>query len=128
MISGNGILKVWSIAVGVILITLGIALTLTMGYKYYSVWGMEMEGKAKLAESSQSRQIAVEQARAERDASKLRAEAISIMGKAAKDFPEYRTQEFMGSFGEALREGKISQIMYVPTEGNIPIMEANRLK
>ena len=45
----------------------------------------------------------------------------------AKDFPEYRTQEFIGAFADALREGKITQIMYVPTEANIPITEATRL-
>jgi hypothetical protein len=36
--------------------------------------------------------------------------------QAAQDFPEYRTQEFIGAFAEALKEGKIAQIMYVPTE------------
>jgi regulator of protease activity HflC (stomatin/prohibitin superfamily) len=85
-----------------------------------------MSGKARLAEASQSRQIQVEQAKAELDASKLRAEAIKIMGKAAKEYPEYRQQEYMAAFGEALREGKMSQIIYIPTEANIPIMEANR--
>lgn len=95
--------------------------------RYYDVWGQEMSGKAKLAEASQSRQIQVEQAKAELEASKLRAEAIQIMGKAAKEFPEYRQQEYMAAFGEALREGKMSQIIYVPTEANIPIMEANRI-
>jgi regulator of protease activity HflC (stomatin/prohibitin superfamily) len=94
--------------------------------RYYDVWAQEMSGKARLAEASQSRQIQVEQAKAELDASKLRAEAIKIMGKAAKEYPEYRQQEYMAAFGEALREGKMSQIIYIPTEANIPIMEANR--
>lgn len=95
--------------------------------RYYDVWAQEMSGKARLAEASQSRQIQVEQAKAELDASKLRAEAIGIMGQAAKDYPEYRQQEYMAAFGEALREGRMSQIIYVPTEANIPIMEANRV-
>ena len=98
----------------------------TVGYRFYSVWSMEMQGKAKLAEATQSRQIQVEQARGELEASKMRAEAIKVMGQAAKDYPEYRQQEFMASFGEALREGKMSQIVYVPTEANIPIMEAGK--
>ena len=98
----------------------------TVGVRYYSVWSMEMQGKARLAEATQSRQIQVEQARGEVEAAKMRAEAISIVGKAAKDFPEYRTQEFLGAFAEALKEGNINQIMYVPTEANIPITEAGR--
>ncbi len=48
------------------------------------------------------------------------------MGEAAQKYPEYRQQEFIGAFGEALKSGTISQIIYVPTEANIPIMEAGR--
>ncbi|MDA4958584.1 hypothetical protein PGK18_18785, partial [Acinetobacter baumannii] len=55
-----------------------------------------------------------------------RAEAIQTIGKAAKDYPEYRNQEFIGAFGEALRDGKIQQIVYVPTEANIPVLEAGK--
>lgn len=83
-------------------------------------------GKAELAQADQNRQILVTQAKAEREAAEQRAEAIRIMGKAAQDFPEYRQQEFMASFGEALREGKMNQVIYVPTEANVPIMEAGR--
>jgi len=96
--------------------------------KHYSVWAMEMEGKAKLAEATQSRQIQIEQAKGEKMAAEYTAEAIAIVGKAAKAFPEYRTQTFIQSFGDALNNGNIQKIIYVPTEANIPIMEANRLK
>lgn len=84
-------------------------------------------GKAELAQADQNRQILVTQAKAEREAAEQRAEAIRIMGQAAKDYPEYRQQEFMASFGEALREGKMNQVIYVPTEANVPIMEAGRV-
>jgi len=68
----------------------------------------------------------IQQAQAELDAASLRAEAISIVGKAAKDYPEYRKQEFIGAFAEALQKGTIQQIIYVPTEANIPILEAGK--
>lgn len=103
-----------------------VILGLMFGLPVYSVWQQEMAGKARLAEATQSRQILIEQARAERDASALQAEAIKIMGEAAQKYPEYRKQEFIGAFGEALKAGKINQIIYVPTEANIPIMEASR--
>lgn len=114
----------------IILIT-GTVLTLILflsaiAFRHYNVWSMEMQGKAKLAEATQSRQIQIEQAKAELEASKMRAQAIQIMGEAAQKYPEYRQQEFMASFGEALREGKMSQIIYVPTEANIPLMEAGK--
>jgi len=109
---------------------LGISLVaiagLMFGLPVYRVWQQEMAGKAKLAEASQSRQVLIEQARAEKEAAVLQAEAIKIMGEAAQKYPEYRKQEFIGAFGEALKQGKINQIIYVPTEGNIPVLEASR--
>jgi len=104
-----------------------ILLSMMFGIPIYSVWQQEYSGKAALAKAEQTRQILVTQANAEREAATARAEAIKIMGQAAKDFPEYRQQEYMAAFGEALREGKMSQVIYVPTEANIPIMEANRV-
>lgn len=99
---------------------------LMFGLPQYSVWQQEMAGKARLAEATQSRQILIEQARAEKEAAILQAEAIKIMGEAAQKYPEYRKQEFIGAFGEALKAGTISQIIYVPTEANIPILEAGK--
>lgn len=90
----------------------------------YKVYTQGTVGQAALARAQQERQILVEQARAERDAAKLRAEAIKIVGEVAKQYPEYRKQEFMGAFAEALKEGNVNQIIYVPTEANIPILEA----
>lgn len=97
-----------------------------VGCPSYRVYTAEMSGKAELMRAQQNRQIIVEQAKAEKEASTLQAEAISIMGAAAQKYPEYRQQEFIGAFGQALKDGSISQIIYVPTEANIPIMEASR--
>ena len=98
----------------------------SMAYRHYSVWSMEMQGKAKLAEATQSRQIQIEQAKGELEAAKHRAEAIAIVGEATQQYPEYRQQEYIGAFAEALKEGNIGQIMYIPTEAGIPIMEAGK--
>lgn len=95
-------------------------------FPYYKVWKQEMNGKAALAEAKQSKMIQVEQARAELESAELRAEAIKTIGIAAQAYPEYRQQEFVGAFGDALREGKINQIIYVPTEANVPILEAGK--
>lgn len=92
----------------------------------WSVWQQGLKGEAALARAEQERQILVQQATAERDAASLRAEAIGIVGQAAKDFPEYRYQEFLGSFSEALNSGKVQKLVFVPTEGQIPITEAGR--
>jgi regulator of protease activity HflC (stomatin/prohibitin superfamily) len=99
---------------------------LLFGWPVYKVWQQGLSGEARLARATQERQILVQQAQAEVDAAELRAEAIAIVGQAAKEFPEYRQQEFIGAFAEALQEGRIDQIIYVPTETNIPIMEAGK--
>ena len=90
----------------------------------YGVWRQGLAGEATLKRAEQEKRVAVEQAKAEVESAKLRAEAITIVGKATKDFPEYRTQEFIGAFAEAMENGNIQKIVYVPTEANIPIIEA----
>lgn len=99
---------------------------LMFGLPVYSVWQQEYSGRAMLAKAEQTRQVIVTQAKAEREAAQARAEAIAIMGEAAHKYPEYRSQEFIGAFAEALKDGTINQIIYVPTEANIPILEAGK--
>jgi regulator of protease activity HflC (stomatin/prohibitin superfamily) len=105
----------------VIVCLLGCALWLGPKYQIYR---KRCVGEAELAQSEHQKKILVEQARAEMEAAKLRAEAIQIVGKASQEFPEYRHQEFIGAFAEALKEGNIDQIIYVPTETNVPIVTA----
>jgi regulator of protease activity HflC (stomatin/prohibitin superfamily) len=98
------------------------------GCPQYAVYQARKHGEAELARADGNRQILVSQAHAEKEAAMQRAEAIKIVGQAAKDYPEYRNQEFIGAFAHAIQDGRISQIIYVPTEANIPITEARRLK
>lgn len=92
----------------------------------YTVKTEQLTGEAEYVRAEQNRRILVEQARAEKDAAVLRAEAIEIVGQAAKDFPEYRYQEFLGAFGEALQSDAVDKIVFIPTEANIPVTEAGR--
>ena len=97
-----------------------------LAWPQYNVYAQRLSGEAALAHAHAARQVLVQQAQAEKDSATLRAEAIAIVGKAAHDFPEYRNQEFIGAFAEAMHSGKINQIIYVPTEANIPILEAGK--
>ena len=103
-----------------------LVIVLMAGLPQYSVWQQGLAGEAMLARAEQTRRVAVLQATAERDAAVFRAEAIEIVGQAAKDYPEYRYQEFLGAFGEALQSETIDKIIFVPTEANIPVTEAGR--
>lgn len=110
----------------VIVAIIGTIITLMIGLPLYGVWQQGLSGEATLAKAQQTRKILIEQARAERDSAEIRAEAIKIMGLAAQEYPEYRLQEFIGAFAEALNNGNIQKIIYVPTEANIPILEAGK--
>lgn len=91
------------------------------GCPRYSVYQQELEGEAALKRAQQTKQILVQQAQAELDAAEIRNKAIRVMGQAARDYPEYRQQEFIAAFAEAIHEGDVRMI-FVPTEANIPIM------
>ena len=92
----------------------------------WNVWRADKSGEALLRKAEQEKQIMIETAKAEVESAKLRAEAIEAVGEAVKKYPEYRTQEFIAAFGEAIQSGQVEQIIYVPTEANIPIVEARR--
>ena len=109
-----------AILVGVLLLTVLVGGGM-WGCPQYNVYMSSMSGKAMLMKSEHERKTLVERARAEKDSAQLRAEAIVIMGQAAKDFPEYRHQEFIGAMGNAIENGSVKMI-FVPTEGSIPVL------
>lgn len=75
---------------GIALFLVGLVALGMWGCPTYGVWQQGKSGEARLKRAEQEKQILVEQARAEVEAASLRAEAIMIIGQAAKDFPEYR--------------------------------------
>jgi regulator of protease activity HflC (stomatin/prohibitin superfamily) len=119
MIVSTKTIAIWSTVVTLVVIAFYMGVV-----PPWKVWAAQKDGEATLARAESARQVLVQQALAEKNAAQHRADAIKIVGQAAKDFPEYRKQEFIGAFAHALEAGKIQQIIYVPTEGNIPITEA----
>lgn len=112
----------WSITG--ILGSLGVVFLIMWIIPIYNVWSQGKSGEAALRRAEQEKKIMIETATAEVEAAKLRAQAIEAVGEVAQKYPEYRTQEFIGAFAEAVKEGKIDQIIYVPTEANIPLVES----
>lgn len=99
---------------------------LMFGIPTYRVWHSGMDGKAMLRKAEHEKQIMIETAKAEVESAKLRAEAIKLVGEMAQQYPEYREQEFIAAFGEAVQSGAVDQIIYIPTEAGIPVTEAGR--
>ena len=102
--------------------------------RLYNVWSSRMEGKAILENAKFTRQVAVQEALAKMDSAKLLADAEierargvaqanKIIGDSLKNNDAYLRYLWINN----LDQGK-NQVIYVPTEANLPILEANRLK
>lgn len=124
-IRNHTMLRIGAISVTIVLMLL--VLLMLLWTPITGPWSRERQGMANLRQAAQDRQILVEQARGELEAAQAQADAIRTMGQAARDFPEYRTQVFVAAFSEALTNGRIERIIYLPTETSMPITEAGRM-
>jgi hypothetical protein len=118
-----------------ILITLGslLAVILFIGsfwfFPIYNVWTKEMDGKAQLREAEWSKQIAVESAKAKKESATLEAgaeierakgvaEANRIVADSLKDNEAYLRYLWIDKLSDN------QNVIYVPTEAGLPILEA----
>ena len=103
------------------------------GVPKYNVWQSEMSGKARLAEAEQSRQIMITEARAKKESAiyeaqaeieraKGMAEANKIVGDSLDGHANYLMYLYIQNMQKTS-----NQIIYIPTEGGMPILEAKRL-
>ena len=102
--------------------------------KIYSVWSSAKSGEAELAKATYSRRIAVQEANAKKDAAVMLAQAEverakgvaqanKIIGKSLEGNEAYLRYLWIDSL-----QNTQNQTIYVPTEANLPILEANRAK
>ncbi|AFH20836.1 hypothetical protein SPN9TCW_003 [Salmonella phage SPN9TCW] len=102
------------------------------GCPYYNVWSSNLSGKASLARATQDRQIAVQEALAKKESAKMLADAEierakgvakanQIIGDSLRNNEEYLRYLWI----DGLQQNK-SQVIYVPTEANLPILEAGK--
>lgn len=103
------------------------------GCPQYNVYSSRLDGEAELAKAEYSRQVAVREAHAKRDSASLLAEAEvlraegvakanTIIGDSLKDNEAYLRYLFVNELGQTK-----DQVIYVPTEAQLPILEAQRL-
>lgn len=99
----------------------------------YNVYSKEMDGKAALAEAQSSRQIAVLEARAKRESATELAQAEIIRATGAAKSNAILQNSLGGPEGY-LRylqiqayENTNAKLIYVPTQGGLPVLEASRL-
>lgn len=126
---GSG--EIGLIGLAVVLLLLGVVGSM-WGCPHYKVWTRDMDGQAILRQQEWEKQVAVEEARAKLESSKLLsqaeverakgvAEANKIIGDSLKDNESYLRYLWI----QGLQDGS-SEVIYVPTEANLPILEATR--
>ncbi len=123
-------------------VSIGLAAVMVVGsgvgscaaYNHYRVYSAQQAGKAVLAEAESSRQVATLEARAKMESSKLLADAEVIRATGAARANHILQNSLGGPEGylrylqiQALEQNKGSTMIYVPTEGGLPITEASRL-
>ena len=103
-----------------------------VGLPIYNVWAKELSGKADLAEATWSRKIAVEEAEARKESAKLDAQAEIERAKGASEAQKIisgtlNEQYLRYLWIQNVEKGENRQTIYIPTEANLPILEADRL-
>ncbi len=106
------------------------------GCPKYNVWQQDLEGQAELARAAQNRKIRVQEAEAKKESATLEAEAEVLKATGLAKANAILGESLKGEYGEKyLRylwitslEHTKDQIIYVPTEAGLPILEAQRLQ
>ncbi|MTD92858.1 membrane protease subunit [Hyphomicrobium sp. xq] len=103
----------------------------------YSVWQQGMSGQAELARAEQNRQIKTTEARASLESAKLNAQAEVERAKGAAEAnrvladslggpDRYLRWRWIMMLETNERAGSHREIIYAPTDGNLPMTEAGR--
>lgn len=105
---------------------------LLFGVPVYKVWQQEMRGRAQFAEAEQNRKIKVEEARANLEAEKLNAQAEVERAKGAAEAIKIENGTLTDRYIQYLwvrNQNNLNDktVIYVPTETNLPILEAGRM-
>jgi len=118
-----------------VLVTIGVVgfiILMLVGLPIYRVWSQELKGKANLREAEWSKQIAIEEAKAEKESATLKAEAEVERAKGVANANEIVAEGLGGAEGylrylyiNTLKDLN-TQLIYVPTEAGLPILEAGR--
>lgn len=125
--------KSLGITLGSIAVVLVCVVGLFIAVPYYNVWQQEMSGRAEFAKAEQNRKIKIEEAKANLEAEKLNAQAEIERAKGAAEAIRIENGSLTPAYIQYLwvrQQANLNDktVIYVPTETNLPILEANRNK
>ena len=122
--------KVMGIIISVVIV-IGIIAGLMFGIPLYNVWQQEMSGRARVAEAEYSKQIMRIEAEMNLEAEILNAQAEVERARGAAEAMEIVQEKLTDMYIRYLWVRQINfgnaDVIYVPTEANIPLMEAGRM-
>ena len=103
------------------------------GCPRYNVWQQEMSGKAEFAKAEQNRRIKIEEAKANLEAEKLNAQAVVERAKGAAEAIKIENGSITPAYIQYLwvrQQNNLNDktVIYIPTETNLPVLEASRSK
>ena len=103
------------------------------GCPRYNVWQQEMSGKAEFAKAEQNRRIKIEEAKANLEAEKLNAQAEVERAKGAAEAIRIENGSITPAYIQYLwvrQQNNLNDktVIYIPTETNLPVLEASRSK
>lgn len=118
---------------GIVLLVILTVSGVLLGCPSYRVYSKEQDGRAALAEAQSSRQIAVLEARAKLESAKMLADAEVVRAEGAARANRI-LQDSLGGPEGYLRylqiqaiDQKDASLIYVPTEGGLPLLESSRI-
>jgi predicted Holliday junction resolvase-like endonuclease len=113
-----------------VLIVLGIVIAAFWAIPVYNVWRKELKGKATLREAEWDRKVAIEEAQANLEAEKLNAQAEIERAKGMAEAISIENGQLTETYIKYLwvRQNQFNDktTIYIPTEANLPILEAIR--
>lgn len=119
----------------IILLSIGLlVIVLMVGLPVYNVWQQEMAGKAEMAKAEQNRKILIEEAKARLEAEKLNAQAEVERARGMAEAMKlengtlnttYNQYLFIRTLEKLADKGDLPQIIYMPSEGLVPVMDVS---
>lgn len=112
-----------------------IIVVLMFGLPLYNVWQQEMAGKAEMAKAEQNRKILIEEAKARLEAEKLNAQAEVERARGMAEAMRlengtlnttYNQYLFIRTLEKLADKGDLPQIIYMPSEGLVPVMDVSK--
>lgn len=102
-----------------------------VGCPRYAVYSQHMMGQAEFARAEQNRRIKIEEAKANLEAEKLNAQAEIERAKGAAEAIRIENGSITPTYIQYLwvrQQAALNEktVIYIPTEANLPILEAGR--